>query len=171
MKDFIIRKYIAEDKTPIRKLIHKVWQEILVKEWFAVDDDYLNTVLENKRTWIIEAIEADTEKLAAIFVLVFPEPGIDNLGTDIKLSEEQQHKVVHMDTAATLPEFRGYGLQHRMMDYAEQLLKTAGVEYLMCTVHPENVFSRRNVEKLGYECVKTGIKYGGMPRCVYFKLI
>lgn len=171
MKDFIIRKYIVEDTTPVRKLIHKVWQEIPVKEWFAVDDDYLDTILEDKHTWIIEAVEVDTEQLAAILVLVFPEPGDDNLGMDIGLSEEQQLKVVHMDTAATLPELRGYSLQHRMMDYAEFLLKTAGVEYLMCTVHPENVYSRRNVEKLGYKCVKTGFKYGGMPRCVYLKLI
>lgn len=172
MKDFVIRKYITEDKAPVYNLIREVWQEIPIKEWFAVDDDsYLDTVLKDKHTWIIEAVEANSDLLVAVFVLVFPESGTDNLGMDIELDEKEQCKVVHMDIAATISQFRGYGLQHRMMDYAEQLLKTVGAKYLMCTIHPENVFSRRNVEKLGYKCVKTGLKYGGLPRCTYLKVI
>ena len=170
MKNFLIRKYTSKDVTPVRCLIEQVWREIPVKEWFAVDDsDYLVQILSQEHTCIMEAVDATTNQLAAVFVFTFPEVGTDNLGLDLDLEEVEQRKVVHMDIAATLPEFRGYGLQYRLMDCAEQMLATTEMKYLMCTVHPENVFSRKNVEKLGYQLVKIGVKYGGMPRCTYLK--
>jgi hypothetical protein len=172
MQEFLLRKYISEDYASVRKLIYDVWQETPVKDWFAVDDfDYLDKILGDLHTCIIEAVDTATNRQAAVFVLVFPASGPDNLGADIGLDEDEQRKVVHMDIAATLPEFRGHGLQYRLMDYAEKMLQTTGIKYLMCTVHPENVFSKRNVEKLGYRLVKTGMKYGGLPRCTYLKKI
>lgn len=39
----------------------------------------------------------------------------------------------------------------------------------MCTVHPENYYSRNNVIRQGYEVVLTKEKYGGYIRDILLK--
>ena len=41
--------------------------------------------------------------------------------------------------------------------------------YLMCTVHPENRFSRYNMESHGYQVKKIARCYGGLERCILLK--
>ena len=77
---------------------------------------------------------------------------------------------MHVDIAATLPAYRGHSLQSRLMDYAACFLRIRkDTKFLMATVHPNNVPSRRSMEKLGYTCVAQATLYGGLPRCVYCK--
>ena len=74
-----------------------------------------------------------------------------------------------MDTAAVLPEYRGQKLQYRLMQMAEEELKKEGLRYLMCTVHPQNRYSRENVLRQGYEVAATKEKYGGYLRDILLK--
>ena len=55
------------------------------------------------------------------------------------------------------------------MEQAEKDLKKEGFRYFLCTVHPDNRFSRENMEKLGYRQVWVGEKYGGYMRAVMMK--
>ena len=50
-------------------------------------------------------------------------------------------------------------------------LRQIGYRYLLCTVHPENVFSRSNVMKQGYQKMLTKEKYGGFLRDIWMKNI
>lgn len=87
------------------------------------------------------------------------------------LSGEALHQVAHMDSVAILPEYRGMGLQYRMMQVAEKELKDAGYRYLMCTVHPKNRYSRENILRQSYRVVATKEKYGGYLRDILLKEI
>ena len=101
---------------------------------------------------------------AGLFFLEIPGLSEHNLGHHVNFSEEELKKVVHMDTAVVLPEHRGHGLQSRLMEFPEKELKAAGYTHLMGTVHPENRYSHRSFEKIGYRVVWSGLKYGGKPR-------
>lgn len=56
-----------------------------------------------------------------------------------------------------------------MLEEAERLLDTDQYYYLMCTIHPDNQFSRHNMEIHGYEVKRTALCYGGLPRCILLK--
>ena len=56
-----------------------------------------------------------------------------------------------------------------MLDAAENFLNLEEYYYLMCTIHPDNQFSRRNMENHGYEVKKIALCYGGLSRCILLK--
>ena len=74
-----------------------------------------------------------------------------------------------MDSAVVGNAYRGNGLQGRMLDAAENFLNLEEYYYLMCTIHPDNQFSRHNMENHGYEVKKIALCYGGLPRCILLK--
>ena len=74
-----------------------------------------------------------------------------------------------MDSAVVGNAYRGNGLQGLMLDAAENFLNLEEYYYLMCTIHPDNQFSRRNMENHGYEVKKIALCYGGLSRCILLK--
>ena len=106
-----------------------------------------------------------------MFFVILPGAHPDNLGYDLGMEKEKLKLCAMMDTAAVLPEFRGHYLQYKMMQHAEGDLRQIGYRYLLCTVHPENVFSRSNVMKQGYQKMLTKEKYGGFLRDIWMKNI
>ena len=78
-------------------------------------------------------------------------------------------KVAHLETAVVSEKFRGIQLQYRLFQKAEEMLHGSEYRYLMATVHPDNVYSLRNMEKLGCKKAAEVLKYGGKPRLVMWK--
>ena len=93
----------------------------------------------------------------------------ENLGYDIGMQGRQLYECAIMDTVVVLPEYRGMHLQYEMMQTAERKLRKEGYRYLLCTVHPENKFSRENVKRQGYKKMLTKEKYGGFLRDIWMK--
>ena len=76
-----------------------------------------------------------------------------------------------MEIAMVRKEYRGQGLQRKMMEESEQILKEQVYHYLLGTAHPDNVASVNTFLKLQYEQVMTKEKYGGMKRSIFCKEI
>ena len=55
-----------------------------------------------------------------------------------------------------------------MLEAAENLLDLDRYYYLMCTIHPDNQFSRNNMESHGYEVKKIGAFAMAACQGVYF---
>lgn len=158
-------------------LIRSVHEQLPQKEWFVIDDD-ANTaeLLKTGKSRGYVAAEAETGELAGLFIVNFPGTAEHNLGYDVfspdsGFSEEVLSQIVHMDTAVVAPAYRGHGLQRKMIEFAENDLKTTGYHILMCTVHPRNRFSLDNALALGYRIMVTKEKYGGYLRHVLMKEI
>ena len=134
------------------EIVNKVDQGMNVPEWFVAEP------YEKFDFWMM-------------FFVILPGAHPDNLGYDLGMEEEKLKLCAMMDTAAVLPEFRGHYLQYKMMQHAEGDLRQIGYRYLLCTVHPENVFSRSNVMKQGYQKMLTKEKYGGFLRDIWMKNI
>ena len=144
-------------------LFEKTYNEIENKEFFAFDKEY--TPPKDGFTYKI----FDNDKLVACFLLTFPHLDEENLGYDIGLCEKDLLKVAHMDSVAVDSSYRGRGYQNILMRKAEEDAIKLGYKYLMCTIHPDNIYSMQNALKLGYKNVLTKEKYGGRIRAIMLK--
>lgn len=170
--DFVMEKARVCEAEAVAALIQSVWDEMEHKEWYVADNaEYTAEKLNTGKGIVYKALEQETGVMAAVFMATYPGDGEENLGREIGLSGEELQKVAHMESIAILPEYRGNRLQYRMMQVAEQELKDSGYRYLMCTVHPENHYSRENILRQGYHVVTTKEKYGGYLRDILLKEI
>ncbi len=166
----MIKRAAIEDYQIMADVIQSVWQQIRQKDWFVADDsEYTCHMLTEGNGIGYKAFEKDSGALAGVFIAALPGNREENLGRDIGLSQEELGKVAHMESVAILPEYRGNGLQYVLMNTAEEELRKQGYRYLMCTVHPENIYSKNNIIKQGYQVVMTKEKYGGYLRDILLK--
>lgn len=169
---FQIKKAAPADGQAIGDLIGEVWAGMEKKEWYVPDDgEQIRSLLETGEGIAFLAEEEETGELAGVFVVVFPGKGEKNLGREFGLSEEELPLAAHMDSAAVREKFRGFGLQRRLMETAEQALADRGIRYLFCTAHPENLYSQNNIRGLGYEAFQRKKMYGGRMRDLFVKRI
>lgn len=157
--DYLFRKGTEEDVDTFLRFLDAVKAGMSRKEWLYLDS--ADTVHSMVKDGILEFwLAFREEQLAAVFSILFPGLNSYNYGYDLGFGQEELLKVVHMDTAAVHPDFRGHGLQGRMVRLAEQALAGTGERILLSTVHPENKFSLNNMLKQGYSIRKRVGKYG-----------
>lgn len=170
--EFEIKKASEEDYEEIAALIASVWQQLEEKDWFVADNaDYTYHMLKKGNGIGFKAVEKASRRLAGVFLITFPGTSEENLGRDIGMEEEKLCRVAHMDSVAVLPEYRGNGLQLRLMQRGEEELRRLGYSYLMCTVHPDNIYSKENVIRQGYQAAAKKEKYGGYVREIFLKTL
>lgn len=169
---FRILKAGPGDCQVFARIIQAVWSGLDKKEWFVADDEeYICRMLTTERGIGYKAVDENSGQAAGVFMAAIPGREAGNLGRDAGLGEEELPFVAHMDSVAVLARYRGHRLQYRLMQTAEADLKKAGFRYLMCTVHPDNHYSRNNIISQGYESVCVKEKYGGYVREIFLKRI
>ena len=165
-----IRKAVFEDAKVIYGIMLEAEAALEDKTLYVCDDyEYVERHLEAEGFAVVACNEEDT--VVGVFLFRFPGNAEDNLGRDIGLLEEALDKVVHMESVAVLPEYRGYHLQEKMLRYAEEFIDKDKYSYLLATVSPSNPASYRSFENCGYSLVMTKEKYGGLLRRIYRKCI
>lgn len=169
-KTFKIYQTGPEEAADIAAVIQAVWDQMERQEWFVADDaEYISKLLQHGNGMAWNAVEESSGCLAGILSIATPGDVKENLGRDAGLSGESLKLAAHLDSVAILPDYRGHGLQYRLMREAEAELKRQGFRYLLCTVHPENRFSRDNMVRHGFCSVKIAEKYGGLLREIMMK--
>ncbi len=167
---FLIRRAAASDIEGIMRVMETA-KKLAAFGWFISDDrDYVEEHIE-KKGFIVTA-QTEKGETAGFFMVDFPGETKRNLGSYLGLQGKELNQVVHMDSAAVLPKYRGNHLQELMMKEAEKILDDKKqYRYRMGTVHPENSYSLNNIKKRGYTILTTVEKYGGLPRHVMWKKI
>lgn len=159
--DIRIRKGEVKDLPAYLQLLRQVKQRMTQSDWFYLDPE--EEVYERMESGQLELwVAEDGNWIAGAFSIVHPGLESFNLGNDLGFEEEALQRVVHMDTAAVDPDYRGRKLQYRLMAYAEEELSARGRKILLCTVHPENRYSLQNVLDQGYSIQKKLPKYGSI---------
>ena len=153
------RKGTIEDTEHLIRFLEEVRAGMSRKDWFYLDPPEVVRAMMTKgimELWVAE----DGNRMAAIFDVLYPGLESYNYGYDLGLPEEDLRKVIHMDTSAVHSDYRGRGLQAKMIRGAEEELSGKGHRILLCTAHPENRFSLNNLLSLGYVIQKEAEKYG-----------
>lgn len=169
MKYFVIRKADIGDIDGIMKLMEEAARNKEHPTWFVADDEgYVREHISGKG-FVITAVSEEGE-IAGFFLVKEPELS-ENLGTYLDFDNEMLQRVAVMDSAVVGSAWRGNGLQGKMLVKAEELIDRKRFSYLMCTVHPENVYSLGNMQRYGYVVKKTTECYGGLIRHILLKEI
>lgn len=103
----------------------------------------------------------DREELIAFCLLVKPRKGSRNIAGDFGADPCQS---ITFDMVAVSPEWRGYGLQQRFIDWALEIARECKAKRIHATVNPANTHSELNFTKRGFKIIKTVSKYGGLTR-------
>ena len=168
---YSIRPATLYDAYTIWQIMDTCAQAMEHKEHFICDDlDYVKDILSGQGFAVV-ACDTDGNIVGNLLVKY---PGLDeeNLGYDVfPKNADALTKVLHMDSASVLPEHRGYGLESRMITYAESLIDISKYRYSFATVSPENLASLKSLERNGYQVMVTKEKYGGLIRCVMMKIL
>lgn len=174
---FYIEKANQKALDEVMEIMEEARRTTIPREWFVADDrTYVKAHIEQKETGFVLTARAAAGKSAgetAGFLMVhIPSCEDENhLGKHKKLAKEELLKIAYIDTAAVKSKYRGNHLQEIMIKKAEEMLEEAGFRHLFATVHPDNQYSLRNMEKLGYEIIDTAEKYGGLIRHIVYKTI
>lgn len=153
------RKGTLADADQFLSFLEKIRSDMTHPEWFYLDPPEVVGKWLADGTMVLWMAE-EKGCLAAVFTILYP--GLDpcNYGYDLDLREAELLQVVHMDTAAVHPDYRGRGLQGQLLQMAERELSGNGKRILLSTVHPENRFSLNNMLKQGYRVQRNVEKYG-----------
>ena len=156
--DIQIRKGDLAQLEDFIRLTHDIQDAMAQTEWFAIDPDEETRELAHAGDLCFWVAEAEG-RMAGVFSIIRPGLRDFNLGYELELTEAELERVIHMDTAAVHPDFRGHGLQRRLIEAAELELRG---KILLCTIHPDNVYSLQNMQKLGYSIEKKVARYGSI---------
>ncbi len=169
VNEFItIKVAVDEDAREIYDIMKEVYNKLKNKEIYVCDDlNYVKNQISNNGFAVVA--KNKDGKIIGSFIFRFPGNSKDNLGRDIGLEESEMCKVVHMESTVVLPEYRGNGLQLKMLKYAENLIDKHNYKYFMATVSPDNPASYKSFEKNGYKLIIEKIKYNGLKRRIYLK--
>ena len=160
---FTIRLAGPEDAVKVHDIMVKAYESLSDKSFFICDDlPYVENIINNPQEGFALLCMADDKPAGTLLVRL---PGLkeDNLGRDLMLGEDKLMNVAHMESAAVLPEFRGNGIQKKLLIYGKDYL--AGyfptVKYITATVAPLNIPSLKSFKAAGFKEMLTKEKYNG----------
>ena len=187
-----------EDAADFHDVMQAAYESLDNKELYICDDyDYVRAILQDKNAGfglmcykdkLDEAMsEYDGKVCVGVLLVTFPGEAVDNLARDVfcavkenegKVSNslflaEYLFKTAHIESAAVRAEYRGNGIQNRLIEFAcDYLSRNCGnIRYVMATVSPENIPSLKSFEKAGFKRMLTKEKYGGKLRHILMREI
>ena len=165
-KEFTVRKASVKDAEAMYRVMAAAAGALQDKTLYVCDDlDYVRHYIQTDGFGVV-ACDEDGETVG-ILLCTFPGRADNNLGRDIHLEDSELDQVVHVESAAVLPECSGNHLMERLVVYAQSLVDGKEYKYLMATVSPDNPASFKTLEKCGFKAVMTKEKYGGLLRRIY----
>lgn len=167
-QEFTIRRADLADLDSIMAIMETAVQTANQADWFVADNrDFVKRHL--RQEGFVLLADNQNQQTAGFLIVRFPGLAMDNLGLEFDDSKDRLLKTAHIETVAVLPDFRGNGLQVRLVQAAETLLSQTPYCYFMATVHPDNHYSLNSMIRQGYRILSTTTKYGGLDRHILYK--
>ncbi len=164
---FLIKKAGEEDVPGILALMKEAASQKDHPDWFVADDEsYIRDHISTNGFIAVAKYKNDT---AGFFMIKFPRSGEMHLGTFLDYQEQDLACSVIMDSAVVKKSFRGHSLQKKLLTFCEKELAGTPYRHYLCTVHPDNTYSLRNMQSMGYQVIKKTRCYGGLDRFVLVK--
>ncbi len=164
--EILIRPATDKDVDIIFHIMHTAQQAMADPSAYITDDrDYIERHISCEGFCLMAQVRGE---MAGFLMVDYPGLGSGNLGYYLGYSEQQLLDTAIMDSAAVLPGYQGLGIMGKMFSMAvERTEKEYGI--LLGTVHPDNIPSRHNFEKLGFTPQMTVTKPNGTKRLLMGK--
>lgn len=110
----------------------------------------------------------DEGELQAFAILYIPEKIEENLALSLENIQVDELKTANYKYVLVGQKVRGKGLQRLFGELFIKYAKENGIDMLCCTVSPDNIYSIKNMEAIGFKYNRTLSKYG-LVRNLYFR--
>ncbi|MBR2303211.1 MAG: GNAT family N-acetyltransferase [Clostridia bacterium] len=141
----VTRQLTINDKKLFNEFNKTILDAITNSEWFIPFSPDDNQVLMPDHDLFLGMFDGD--KLVAISGLILTETFYGEIRDVLGL---QGKKIAEVGGSMVLPEYRGKNLMLSINKMLVKIAKEQGYEYLVATVHPDNVASRTSAETLGF---------------------
>lgn len=148
------------DKNDIPRIMNfqqRIIDDMENKNWFTplTEKEFLTPIENLDNVYML----FDGEKEVALFVATC------NIGDELNEYGVENRNNMLIDSTMVEPEYRGMGLQRKILKFLEKRALDLGLNGLVATVHPDNIYSLNNFIKSGYEIIDKREIHGG-PRLV-----
>ena len=163
--EFELKEIEKKDEKQLMSLIKTVLDSLENKEYFIPYEKWeLESMFDKTYAPLYGAY--DKEKLVAMTQLYIRE---DFLEEYINILGLKGNKVCELGGNLVLPEYRGKGLITELMKIQSDLAKKMGFDYIISMAHPDNIGSKKSLEKVGLKYVKTTTVNEKFLRDIYMK--
>ena len=151
-----LRHLTEEDEHALGLLIQDVEASLPdEKFWLPMSETSKAHFFDDDWTYFLGAFEDD--QLVGAAALFFTE---NEWGESRQTIGIESTSIAEFGRAMVRSDFRGKGIMNMIANELVQVAKEKPVDYMLATVHPDNIPSRRAVKKMGMEkagfCVKDG---------------
>ena len=147
------KKINIKDKESLVELINRVLTNLERKEFFIpFTDEEIEEMFDDKR--VITYGAYDKDKLIGTAQLYYEQSYVEDIKKIINLKSD---KVAELGGYLVLEDYRNQGI---MKNLEKLLIKEASkldLEYIVITVHPDNIASNKTTEFTGAKIVKTAL--------------
>lgn len=164
LRDLKVKILSKNDLDDYLLLVKKVKDKMKYPEWlgdFSKEDLFTIAEIGKIYLWFDE-----DEIVCAALLIPSTKKDLDKFFS----SDLDYSKVVDFGPEMVNPSYIGRGLQREMLKFLENESLNMGYEYAISTIHPNNIYSRRNLEYVGFQNIgQVTLKRG--IRVVYRKRI
>lgn len=162
---FEFKEIEKKDEKQLMNLIKTVLDNLEKEEYFIPYEKWeLESMFDKTYAPLYGAY--DNEKLVAMTQLYIRE---DFLEEYINILDLKGNRVCELGGNLVLPEYRGKGLITELMKLQSNLAKEMKFDYIISMAHPDNIASKKSLEKIGLKYVKTTTVNGKYLRDIYMK--
>lgn len=150
MGDIVLKEIEKKDEKQLRSLIKTVLANLENSQYFIPYADWELEQLYDKSYAPLHGAY-DGEKLVGMAQLYIRQ---DFLQEYIDILSLNGYKVCELGGNLVLPEYRGRGIMYELIKLQTALAKKMGFDYVISMAHPDNIGSKKALEKLGLKFVK-----------------
>ena len=148
MENFTIGFAQSSDMENILELQKSVVENIDIKEWFVPSTKAeLELAFSRPQEFVMFKVERENKLVGFSYIILNPDESND-ISRDIEGLQNKNCCVY--ETVFVSPLYRGYGLQRTLVSKLTDIAKQYGKDFIVATVHPDNIYSSSNFLKNGY---------------------
>lgn len=163
MNELNFKKICENDRDKIENLINNVIDNLDRKEFFVPYAQWeLDRMFDESYAPLFGCYDKD--KLVGMVQLYVDQ---EFLKEDKEVLDLIDCKVCELGGALILSEYRNKGIVKKLTRMQIELAKDLGFEYIISMVHPDNIYSKKALERLGLKYIKTKKFSNGFLRDIY----
>ena len=167
MSHLEFKQLTADNRTQLNKLIHNIEDSLDNKSfWLPIDAISRTHFLDNDWT-IFNGCFFNGYLVAASGLFLNPHEYYESA----KQLKIENRNIAELGRLMVSPECRGSYLSFYTSRTLIDIAKQKGIDYIIATVHPDNIPSKKTLEKLGFEKSGYILKQENYQRDIYLRII